>query len=48
MKTIKLPKIVQAVCAECGYQDEVVWGQYGSETYCFVCNAAPIHFTIVK
>jgi hypothetical protein len=47
MNSIKMPKLVNAVCDLCGYNDDVVWGQYGSETYCSVCNAAPINFTKV-
>jgi len=47
MNAIKMPKIVNAICDQCGYIDDVVWGQYGSETYCFACSAAPIYFTKV-
>lgn len=38
---IKMPKTAIAVCSECSEQQLVTWGSYGSESACYVCDAAP-------
>ena len=36
---IKMPKLVDVQCAECGELDQAFWGRYGAESGCPVCNA---------
>ena len=45
IKFINMPVLVKAICDNCQTQDEVYWGEYGSEQTCFNCDAPPISFT---
>lgn len=38
---IRMPKQVNVICDECGYADEAMWGDFGSEQPCLNCDAAP-------
>lgn len=44
---IKMPKLVKAICENCKTEDEVYWGQYGSEQSCLNCDAPPMSFVKV-
>ena len=37
--SIKMPKIVDVQCADCGELDQVHWNKYGSTEECPVCKA---------
>jgi hypothetical protein len=36
-----MPKQVNVECEECGYADEAMWSDFGSEQPCLNCDAAP-------
>ncbi len=42
-----MPKQVSVKCEECGYQDEAMWSDYGSEQPCLNCDAANVHLVKV-
>ena len=44
---IKMPKQVNVKCDECGYEDEAMWGDFGSEQPCLNCDAAPAQLSKV-
>jgi hypothetical protein len=44
---IKMPKVVNVICDECGFEDEANWGEYGSEQPCLSCDAAPVYLSKV-
>jgi hypothetical protein len=39
--TILMPKLVKAICSNCKTEDEVFWGQFGSEQTCLNCDCPP-------
>ena len=44
---IRMPKQVNVKCDECGYEDEAMWGDFGSEQPCLNCDAAPAQLSKV-
>jgi ribosomal protein S27E len=38
-----MPKYTNVKCEDCGFEDIVVWGLYGSEQPCLNCDAASIY-----
>lgn len=46
--SIKMPKLVDVKCDNCGTSDEAYWSEFGAEQSCFACDSAPIYLSRVS
>jgi hypothetical protein len=45
---IQMPKTVDAICTECGYEQLADWSKYGSITECVNCWSPAAYLEKVK
>jgi ribosomal protein S27E len=46
--SIKMPKLLDVVCDQCGETDQAYFSAYGSEQPCLACGAAPVFLSKVS
>ena len=43
-----MPIQVSVICVQCGYKDEAMWSDYGSEQPCLNCDAPNVDLVKVE